>query len=102
MRVAMKKVKKDVTAQQRLARNVTVAARIRRDAEREATHKAKMQKVAEEIINPAPPWLSEFLFDWSFELRSARSVEEIWPTRQELWDELVEIYRLADRLDKRL
>ena len=59
-------------------------------------------RAAEEIISPAPSWLSDVLADQSFQLVSAHSIEEIWPKRQEMWEELREIHRLADVLDRRL
>ncbi len=50
---------------------------------------------AEEIISPAPSWLPDFLSEPSFELVSAHGIEEIWPTREEMREELLEIHRLA-------
>ncbi|MGC1370176.1 MAG: hypothetical protein WA831_10085 [Methylovirgula sp.] len=53
-------------------------------------------------MTSVPPWLPDFLSDWSFELVSACSIEEISPTRQEMRNELVEIWRLANLLDSHL
>jgi hypothetical protein len=91
MSVATKKVKEDVT--------IPESIRLRPDRERvrNATIRA-----AEQIISPAPSWLSDVLADQSFKLISAHSIEEIWPTRQQLREELREIYNLADLLDRRL
>jgi hypothetical protein len=82
--------------------NVTTTVTIDHDAESEAIHRATMQKVAEEVISPAPPYLSKLLFDWSFDLRSAQSIEESWPTRKKLRKELLAIHRLMDRLEAHL
>jgi len=59
-------------------------------------------RAAEEIISPAPSWLPDFLSELSFELPSAHGIEEIWPTREEMREELLEIHRLVDLLSERL
>ncbi len=59
-------------------------------------------RAAEEIISPAPSWLPDFLSELSFELVSAHGIEEIWPTREEMREELLEIHRLVDLLSDRL
>ena len=59
-------------------------------------------EAAEAIMNPVPPWLPGFLFDQSWEVVQAHSIEGIWPTRGEMWDDLVETWRLANLLDEHL
>ncbi len=59
-------------------------------------------RAAEEIISPAPSWLPDVLSELSFELPSAHGIEEIWPTREEMHEELLEIHRLVDLLSERL
>jgi hypothetical protein len=34
------------------------------EQEAKAAHLAKMDEVAKWIVDPAPPWLSQVLFDW--------------------------------------
>ena len=82
--------------------NVSISAKISRDEERTTAHDKIMKEIAAEIVSPAPRWLVEVLSNCSFDIRSARSIEEMWPKRQKMRDELQEIRGLADLLDVRL
>jgi hypothetical protein len=72
------------------------------EKERERVHKAKMDEVAKLILEgaTAPPWLRDFLSDWSFEVCWSHSVETITPTKKELSERLISIYSLAAELSK--
>jgi hypothetical protein len=70
----------------------------------EREHKAKMLVVAQLITGSDNPssWLIDLLSNWSFEVRSAHSIETMLPTRSELHDTLETIEDLATRLSKLL
>ncbi|MGO9432520.1 hypothetical protein [Rhodoblastus sp.] len=74
---------------------------IRLGADRDRVRNQTIQ-AAEEIISPAPSWLPDVLAELSFELPSAHSIEEIWPTREKVREELLEFHRLVDLLSERL
>ena len=82
--------------------NVSISVKIVPHEDRKAAHYKIMKEIAAEIISPTPHWLAEVLSNCSFDIRSARSIEEMWPERQKMRDELQELWGLTDFLDKRL
>jgi hypothetical protein len=56
------------------------------ETDRRKAHKAKMDQVAEHITRDPHPCLGDILFDFSFEVQSAYSIDQIGPTQVELWD----------------
>ena len=63
-------------------------------------HKAKMQEVAKSIFggDTFPLWLIDLLLNWSFEVRTSHSIEQMLPTKVELWERLSEIEKTAAKL----
>jgi hypothetical protein len=76
----------------------TAARRRMSEQEAKAAHLAKMEKVAKCIIDPAPSWLSKVLSNWSFDVRSQDSIDQMWPTRSQMWDSLARAAGLAIQL----
>jgi hypothetical protein len=68
------------------------------EQEAKAAHLAKMSEVAHLIVRPVPFWLPEVLSEFSFDVRSQHSIDEIWPTRKELWSLLARGRNLAIEL----
>jgi hypothetical protein len=68
------------------------------EQEAKAAHLAKMNEVAKCIVDPVPSWLPEVLSDWSFDVRSQDSIDQMWPTRKEMWDSLAGAGNLAIEL----
>jgi hypothetical protein len=68
------------------------------EQEAKAAHLIKMNEVARCIVDPVPPWLPEVLSDWSFDVRSQDSIDQMWPTRKEMWDSLAGAGNLAIEL----
>jgi hypothetical protein len=62
-------------------------------------HYVKMQRVAEQIINPAPTELLDFLSDRSFGVRYQDSIDAIWPTRKGMSDLVAQAGTLAILVD---
>jgi hypothetical protein len=78
---------------------MTTATRRRlSEQEAKAAHLAKMDEVAKCIVDPVPSWLSEVLSDWSFDVRSQDSIDQMWPTRKQMWDPLARACSLAIEL----
>lgn len=77
---------------------ITATRRRMSEQEAKAAHLAKMDKVAKCIIDPVPPWLSKVLSDWSFDVRSQDSIDQMWPTRKQMWDFLAGAGSLAIQL----
>jgi hypothetical protein len=77
---------------------VQVSVVIRSGKEKEAAHKAKMQEVGEHIVRDAPSWLRDLLSDFSFRVCSANSIQTMWPTRSEMFNQLVDGACLAAKL----
>ncbi len=78
---------------------MTTATRRRlSEQEAKAAHLAKMDEVAKCIVDPVPSWLSEVLSDWSFDVRSQDSIDQMWPTRKQMWDSLARACNLAIEL----
>jgi hypothetical protein len=66
--------------------------------EAKAAHLVKMGEVAKCIVDPVPSWLAEVLSDWSFDVRSQDSVDQMWPTRSQMRDSLAQAGNLAIQL----
>jgi hypothetical protein len=78
---------------------MSIAAKPRlSEQEAKAIHLAKMGEVAKCIIDPVPSWLSEILSSWSFDVRSQDNIDQMWPTRKQMWDSLAGAGRLAIQL----
>ena len=82
--------------------NINSSILDRRSAEAEAKHRTTMHQIAALIVEPPPRWLSEFLYDWSFEIKSLHSIETMWPARAEMKARLRKMNKLADDLAKLL
>jgi hypothetical protein len=68
------------------------------EKEAKAAHLATMGEVAQCIVDPVPSWLPELLSDWSFDVRSQDSIDQMWPTRKQMWDSLAQAGSLAIKL----
>jgi hypothetical protein len=68
------------------------------EQEARAAHLAKMDKVAKCIIDPVPSWLPKVLSNWSFDVRSQDSIDQMWPTRSQMRDSLAQAGDLAIQL----
>jgi hypothetical protein len=68
------------------------------EQEAKAAHLVKMDKVAKCIVDPVPLWLSEVLSDWSFDVRSQDSIDQMRPMRSQMWGSLAEAGSLAIEL----
>lgn len=80
---------------------LTMSATARRrmsEQEAKAAHLAKMGEVAKCIVDPVPSWLPELLSDWSFDVRSQDSIDQMWPTRKQMWESLARGGTLAIEL----
>lgn len=65
------------------------------DNDIEAKHRKQMRKLAGYIVPVPPNWLPELLSDWSFEIGSRKSIEDIQPTRADLWESIARVEVLA-------
>ena len=65
------------------------------DNDIETTHRKQMQELADRIVSLPPSWLPELLSDWSFEISSRKSIEDIQPTRADLWKSIARVEVLA-------
>jgi hypothetical protein len=78
---------------------MSTAARRRMSAhEAKVAHLAKIGEVAKCIVDPVPSWLSEVLSDWTFDVRSQDSIDQMWPTRSQMWNSLAQAGNLAIQL----
>jgi hypothetical protein len=76
----------------------TTAHRQTSEQEAKAAHLAKMEMVAKCIMDPVPCWLPKVLSDWSFDVRSQDSIDQMWPTRKQMWDSIARAGSLAIEL----
>lgn len=62
---------------------------------REEEHRAAIQRAAEILVTPAPSWLVDVLSDFSFEVVSQHSIDEITRTRKETFDSVSAAQEMA-------
>ena len=62
---------------------------------RENEHRAKVRLAAECLISPAPAWLIKILSDFSFEISTQHSIEQMSLTRKELFHSVFSAQRMA-------
>src|SRR5260370_23255210 len=70
--------------------------------DREPLHREKIRQTAEFLVRPAPSWFLKVLSDFSFDVASQYSIDQISLTRKGMWDHVKPAEVMATRLAQTL
>jgi hypothetical protein len=80
---------------------VSVSITIRKNTHLEVAHRAKMAAVAQCLVDGVPPpWLSEIIYHFSFEVMWLYSIEQMSPPRKEMSKRLQLVQECTQKLLK--